>query len=243
MPVQSTSILEIIELSHETAPGCDIFHVKLAFNGAESIQTLCVPLDDYRKDLSWYFDKYAVDSPYDASLAEDIENRITKSHLQIFENLKLTTYDQGDGSDSILWIEIIDSGSRGSKFHQIHWECLEQHTSKLWKSWEKVVVRRKVIHNSIEVVATPQVKLAFNILLVVARKDDSEGFGVGSDIAYHNVAKPIIDAVGRAPFLNIYLSRPGTFGAFQEHMESKPESFYDIVHFDLHGKLQGQGAK
>jgi hypothetical protein len=243
MPVQSSSVLEIIELSNETVSGCDIFHVKLVSNGTESIQTLHVPLEDFRKDFSWYFDKYAVNSPYDASLAEDIETRITISHSHIFENLELAKYDQEGGSDSILWIDIIDSGSPRSRFHQIHWECLEQRTSEHWKSWETVVVRRKIIGNFAETVAVPEGKANFNILLVVARKDGSEGFGVGSDIAYHNVAKPIVDAVGTAPFLNIYLSRPGTFGAFQEHIESKPAGFYDIIHFDLHGKLQGEGAE
>jgi len=78
---------------------------------------------------------------------------------------------------------------------------------------------------------------------VVARKHSYEDSGLESDIAYQNVAIPIVNAVGRYPLVKVYLSRPGTFQAFQEHLESMPEGFYDIIHFDLHGKLRGKNTE
>jgi hypothetical protein len=241
MSVHFTSTLEIIEQTAEATLSSDILQVKLVFNGTESIRSLGVPLSECWKDLSWYFDKYAVDDPYGVSSAEDIRTRVAKSNAQIFEDLELTRYDEGGGTESILWVDIIDSGSSASQFHQIPWEFLEGHTP--WKNWGTVVVRRKVPSSSPERVPLSVEKTNFNILCVVARKHSHEHSGLGSDIAYQNVAIPIVDAVGRHPFVNVYLSRPGTFQAFHEHLESMPEGFYDIIHFDLHGRLRGKNTE
>ncbi|KAF4630204.1 hypothetical protein G7Y89_g7934 [Cudoniella acicularis] len=131
-----------------------------------------------------------------------------------------------------------DIRTRIAKSHAQIFEDLE--LARIGAQW---VVRRKVPSSSPETVPLPAEKTNFNILCVVTRKHNSEHSGLGSDIAYHNVAIPIVDAVGRHSFVNVYLSRPGTFQAFQEHLEWMPEGFYDIIHFDLHGTLRGKNTE
>jgi hypothetical protein len=31
--------------------------------------------------------------------------------------------------------------------------------------------------------------------------------------------------------------RPGTFEAFKRHLKTRPKGYFDIVHFDVHGRV------
>lgn len=71
-----------------------------------------------------------------------------------------------------------------------------------------------------------------NLLIVTARPDEE------NDIGYRTISRPIVEAIRDAKLrVNVEIVRPGTYEAFVRQLESKPEGFYHVVHFDLHGGL------
>jgi hypothetical protein len=240
--------MPILEITEQNEPKSEHnrdspFLIRLVFEGTtESIKTLPKPRDDLKQELSWYFDQYAIDSPFDSARADKVRAQIENSRSNIFETLELARYDVGGVGKTTLWIDVMDNGCPTSKFHQVLWESLEGPTG-VWKTWETVIVRRKVPDQHQERPSLAKDSLSFNVLLVVARKHDDEHFRVEGDIAYHNVAIPIVEAVEKMPNVRVDLAPPGTFRSFKEHIEAKPRGFYDVVHFDLHGKLSRTQAR
>jgi hypothetical protein len=52
------------------------------------------------------------------------------------------------------------------------------------------------------------------------------------------LSRPMVEAIQEAALrVNVEMVRPGPYEAFVQHFEAKPEAFYHMVHFDLHGGL------
>jgi tetratricopeptide (TPR) repeat protein len=71
-----------------------------------------------------------------------------------------------------------------------------------------------------------------NLLIVTARPNEEK------DVGYRTISRPMVEAIRDGALrVNVEIARPGTYEAFVRHVEAKPEGFYHVVHFDLHGGL------
>ena len=88
----------------------------------------------------------------------------------------------------------------------------------------------------------------FRILLVVARRintENTEAHETSPDIDPSLISEPLLETISQlSETLDVRLEvcRPGSRSALQSLLEEKGEGYYDLVHFDLHGKaFQSKG--
>ena len=58
------------------------------------------------------------------------------------------------------------------------------------------------------------------------------------DVLPSDVQNTLLNIARRQPRVIVDIARPGTFEAFEDHLRSRPPGWYDLVHFDLHGKVE-----
>jgi hypothetical protein len=149
--------------------------------------------------------------------------------------------------------------------HSLLWEVLERH--KQWPrthhSPRPAPVQRVRVYRTLHVDPDPSCKLGllnrsktwaigdnrdeYRILLVIARSfRRSVGMGY-IDFRPSIIQSPLLNIAlhlrnkGIVPRLRVETIRPGTFGELENHLEESRKSgrpAFDLVHFDLHGKLK-----
>lgn len=205
-----------------------------------------------------YLNEMLKEGKYDAAIAQATGVLIKKYGQDLFKQLTL-----GELSEKLehpkLDIQVKEAirveGSNNT-IHRLRWEQLED-----WDLWTgikqpSVTVRRivpqqnsKGVSNnlSLNVSQTPapeKKKGRVNILLVIARGLEKKGddyYEVDPGITLSAILrmKRTLEKDGSPDGYHIMLEvvRPGTFEAFKRHLESKPEGYFDIVHFDVHGEV------
>jgi hypothetical protein len=186
--------------------------------------------------LKCYASKLVEDLGLDAAMGY-IRRKLTDQGLsdEDLERLK----SQGEDVSITVFLEIeAQTGSPIASLHSIHWEVLED--VDMWGDRVKfrTVVRRKLPEVDMQSSALPQkVSAGFNILLVVAR----ELLADSSEISSRHMSMEVVDVIRELPSgtqVHLEMVRPGTWEAFEKHLESRDPGFFKLVHFDMHGRVR-----
>ena len=213
------------------------------------------PFDKYESnECRWYLETYLPQSPYEGSRAGEVRRQLDRYKSDLFEQI----FDQGQvlkgkkGEILALTILIQESTTittlaEASSIHKLHWEILED--PALWNGME--VECRRVIQtprsqqpntDEKDHKVTDKPLGTFTILLVVARIL-SATITQYQDTDPTTASRPLLalvdDIKTKISKVNfeVEIVRPGTFSAFEKHLKSKDPGYYDLVHFDLHGRV------
>ena len=217
----------------------------------------------------WYLEQYAQNAPFSSDRAAEAENLLGDYPDELLKQLPLRRVllphlEAGAYTlhSVLLSIDICndDDACSGESIHRLFWETLE--APQLWShnSWQ-VEVRRSVWPHGIDLVSSPQPGLspphraatsALNVLLVIARdlsNDPSQYSDADPDIAANALfkVKEGIRKTNRSTILNLEIARPGTLEALRKHLQGSEQrhgpGYFDIVHFDMHGKVGVRKSK
>jgi hypothetical protein len=208
----------------------------------------------------WYLEKHTED-PFAVSRARDAVSYLERYRQSLAQQLQLSDIRVPD--DESLLIEVEDaSGSAAdpqASAHQLHWELLED--QDVWRNAKSVQVRRLTWAPSRTISPINRIQSwshsegtlrTINVLLVTARDltpDPKANTDVDPSIASDVLAsvQSHLRAVKSPVELNVEIVRPGTFKAFEKHLERSSlthgPGFFHIVHFDMHGKVSTKGQK
>ncbi|WNZ45813.1 tetratricopeptide repeat protein [Leptolyngbya boryana CZ1] len=183
------------------------------------------------KLLEWYFEQW-IQFPFsDGTIAqraaESVRSYGENLFDQVFAERAYGAYQRVNTPLSHL--EIVISGD--PEFQALHWEAMWDRDFARPLAIDCVMVRQRRIRGKVnagEVQESP----ALNVLIVTARPNEEK------DVGYRTISRPMVEAIRDAELrVNVEIVRPGTYEAFVRHLEAKPEGFYHVVHFDLHGGL------
>ena len=197
--------------------------------------------------VKWYLEKYRIEpfettkadfaaealSAYGRNLAAQVvRSGLVPTHGDIELEIKAHEHPRSPGPRNTL------VHREGRDLQQLHWEVLED--VGVWPAGynlDSVSVLRSVRQKIGAVCSSgdsPQ-RRRFKILLVVSRPEQD------TDLDYQLVSRclvAIIDHVSQTvpgTTASLKVLRPPTWQAFKEHLH---EHDYDLVHFDMHGKLK-----
>ena len=221
-----------------------------------------------KKICSWYLQQYAQQSPFSVARARAAEGLLQTYPQSILRQLSLISAIEpfiDVSANQLVWIEVSEDGvPPDSTVHQLYWELLEESAHWMFRSIDVLVRRSQVLDaltagplplGPIRVNSWPLTKnaRAINILLVVAR-DLTENSNAYEDISPFISSTIMIKVRDRlkesgSPLqIGLEIVRPGTFAAFEDHLEQTRArwglGYYTMVHFDLHGAVKTRkGAK
>jgi hypothetical protein len=249
------------DLGPQCRPQLGLGNVLLSSDDSEAHIELRNPLTsqesgdvDKQELIRWYLEKYAPEQPFETSkadlAAETIASYGRALAVQIAGSgllprkgeLEIEIFGQSDVGENPDNVEI-DS----FLLQQLYWEVLED--VKLWPAGFKfssvTVYRSASCTHGISGVPlstgredTERTKNRFNILLVVSRP------GRAADIDYQLVSRCLVAMVDliseKNPIVKPTLTilRPPTWLAFREQLREHDPGYYDLVHLDMHGKIQ-----
>ena len=220
----------------------------------KSQQPIQSPFDTRQElECAWYIEQHVSVAPFEIHRASEVESSLLCYASTLYKQACLPeVVDNIEAEAMSLQIEIVDSGTQsGQTVQSLHWELLE--LPSLWPSENiSVSVRRRMLsarcsdHNRRKVFSENQ-NLAksgvLNILLVVARDYSKRGSTrdeVDPLLALSKLLK-IKKELERSQGvlrLEIEVARPGTWSAFKEYVLRRPPGYFQLVHFDLHGRIE-----
>lgn len=188
------------------------------------------------RDVVWYVEDFALNDPYSEWRAQEIAQRLDGYAAQLSRLLRpavsraLRASGGGDGS---LSLRLHVQASRGNaNIHSIKWELLERQVACVELNADSVLVIRQVSPIIKSPSPTAQ-RPKQNILFVSARH------ALQDPIPYRILSLPVweIAEAARREGVNIqlYFSRPGTWGNLRRTLRDHPTGFFSMTHFDLHG--------
>lgn len=228
----------------------------LTLNGelAKCQQPIQSPFDTRGElECAWYIEQHVSVAPFEINRARGVESSLLSYASTLYKQACLPeVVDSIEAKAFSLQIEIVDSATQsGQTVQSLHWELLE--LPSLWPSENiSVNVRRRILsaksseHNRQKEFLENQnlVKSGvLNILLVVARDYSKRGSTrdeVDPLLALSKLLK-IKKELERSQSvlrLEIEVARPGTWSAFKEHVLRRPPGYFQLVHFDLHGRVE-----
>jgi CHAT domain/NACHT domain len=244
--------------------------VRIGDGYVETSKYLKDPLDQEQRTLcSWYLEQYLLQSPYSGDIAADASSLLTSYAVKILEQLHLKEVVASHFiglacHDRALLIEVSDDsradGHDSSTMHQLYWELLED--PAVWDDEGLEVFVQRIIRplnsplNTSDQVTFSQRRngnsSSINVLLVVAR-DMSRNSSEHSDVSPSLASSVLMEmrqrlqSAGCSLHLSVEIVRPGTITAFEEHLRRSEEihgpDHFQIVHFDLHGKVTVRKGK
>ncbi len=200
--------------------------------GSEFDVTLCDPFTEVEEQsLEWYFEEWIKIPFTDETIAKRAAGSVRTYGENLFEQVftgrAYGAYQKVNGSLSEL--QIVITGD--PEFQGLHWEALWDHDFARPLAVDCVMVRQRRRLGAVNA-AQVQESPVLNLLIVTARPHEEK------DVGYRTISRPLVEAIRDAELrVNVELVRPGTYEAFVRHLEAKPEGFYHVVHFDLHGGL------
>ncbi len=242
--------------------------VDIAYNG-QTIHEAVKLVDPFtvaeETQCRWYVERYASQEPFEKVKAKTAAGLIDGYGANLLDQLCLDYVLDRDmenalAEPSTLEIDIHESCQNSEPYrnsiHRLHWELLE--APSLWrKCFAEIVVRRRVQAalkskpsvRKVGLISKGDGHSSFNVLLVLAR--DTKVNGTSYQDIDPSVTINVFFAIQRELkqlnldySLNLEVVRPGTFAAFQKHLqrstEKKATGHYHLVHFDLHGRIANQ---
>ncbi|KAF4634097.1 hypothetical protein G7Y89_g4013 [Cudoniella acicularis] len=191
---------------------------------------------------------------YDPDFAQSTDSIIHEYGQELFKRLAIGSFS-GNLAHSKLIVEIREAVKHvGTKntIHRLRWEQLED--GNLWpRDKARSITVRRITPQETTVAngLAPKSSGNFsqekergrvNILLVIARnfeKSDGEYYDIDPGITLGAILrmKRKLEETNSPFHIMLEIVRPGTFTAFKAHLKSRPIGYFDIVHFDVHGKI------
>ncbi|MCJ1404376.1 hypothetical protein MMC11_007601 [Xylographa trunciseda] len=209
-------------------------------------------------ECKWYLEDFASVSPYETERARKVSRDIGRYGRSLVRQLRLgelmNDLWKGDGQNSVLLEIFVEESGHSAptgedSVHRLFWECLEN-----VDHWgvpnppRCVVVQRRILYQADHELSAPGrsrgPETPFSVLLVTAR-DCSTTVTRAREIDPYEIASILLDMrrtlsdSAHPATLAFEIVRPGTYSAFKSHLSSK----FDLVHFDLHGKIGKQKGK
>lgn len=211
----------------------------------------------------WYLEKHLRKDPFAITKARQIEGSLAQYGRKLREQIQLGDLSllsrQCNQDDQIhrhgLEITIIDEAlpaeGLDDTVHRLHWELLEDPT--LWPEIKLGVTVRRLV--SVDVNATykpgsvrswphaqPSTRSTFNVLLVLARDlstDTDLDEEVNPNLASQVLLKirSEVSKVQDDLDIQVEVVRPSTLPALDECLMSRPPGYFQLVHFDTHGRV------
>lgn len=236
--------------------GQRVWEADLILNGelVKSQQPTQNPYDTRQEqECAWYIEQHVSVAPFEISRAKEVESSLLSYASTLYKQAYLPEVIARIEADAFsLTIEIVDSATQSRETVQsLHWELLE--LPSLWPSKDiSICVRRRTLsakcpeHTRRRAFSEEQRSVkagGLNILLVVARdysKRDSSRDEVDPLLALSKLleVKKEHERAESGLRLEIEVARPGTWSAFKEHLLRRPPGYFQIVHFDLHGRIE-----
>ena len=187
-------------------------------------------------EVRWYLEEFAVVSPLETTRADRVKQSLKEVGRALVKSIDWALVVGPEGRNESLLVSVQE---QPCDFAPVVWEFLED--SELWDDPFEggVFVSRRVPKPAgwtpMKTAATQAGSPSLNILVVASRPDEEQ------DIPHRIVSKILHDKIRRQVnelALPSYLKilRPPTWEDFNRELEAKGAGFYDIVHFDLHGK-------
>lgn len=211
----------------------------------EALISLSDPFNsDQEQLLHWYFERYALEDPYEVTKAELAREAIYSYGRNLSKQLATCGLIPKSGD---LQLEIglpaqggaSDAPPHGLSLHRIHWEVLED--ISLWPKrfgLKRVVVCRTLSVPCPIIATEPGPMSKFNVLLVVSRPRGRQ------DIDHQLVSRFLVDICERisksSSTVKVALTilRPPTWRAFEDHLlYDRSPGHYQLVNFDMHGEI------
>ncbi|KAM3103620.1 tetratricopeptide repeat protein [Phormidesmis sp. 146-12] len=207
------------------------FEAVVAIAGSEFEIAVSDPFAEQdEKQLEWYFEEW-IKFPFSD---ETIAQQVAESVRSYGENLFQQVFGDPEAyaaykSLKVSELEILIKGS--PEFQGLHWEAMRDPKAAHPLAINGVMVRQKRVQGK-AITRAIEPSTVLNLLIVTARPNEEK------DVGYRTISRPMVEAIrdGQLP-VNVEIVRPGTYKAFLDHLEAKPEGFYHVVHFDLHGGL------
>ena len=207
------------------------FEAIVSIAGSEFPITVTDPFTHQdEQQLEWYFERW-IKFPF---TDETIARRAAESVKSYGETLFQQVFGDPDAyaaykSLRLSELEIVIKGE--PEFQGLHWEAMRDPKAVRPMAIDGVMVRQRHIRGRANPISIAP-STVLNLLIVTARPNEEE------DVGYRTISRPMVEAIreGRLP-VNVEIVRPGTYEAFLQSLEAKPEGFYHVVHFDLHGGL------
>ncbi|KLP03470.1 uncharacterized protein FFB20_12472 [Fusarium fujikuroi] len=253
--------LRIQKIGGSMGPG-DVLRVRVSdpkaerLNATFSVQEYDVELQPksgpgFESDLRRHIEDYANVEPFEESQANRIQQAIDRYSESLFTQLNLPTvidglFDKVKKKEQGLpkfTIELHVLEGSEDEMSLIHWESLE--CRRFVSSRPEVSIRvYRVLSFTDSSLALVKPKTfpkggtgMLNILVVVARyynwKDEK-------DIDYREVTVPLTNVAEQFPsdLIRVDVVSEGSWAAVQKALADRPVGHYQIVHFDVHGKIR-----
>jgi hypothetical protein len=205
---------------------------------------------------SSYLDHILDNGNYNAATTQRVTELINRYGFELFKQLLLGAHSP-NLKHAKVDIDIREAprahGSRNT-IHRLRWEQLED--GGIWSTnnrWH-ITVRRSVPQKDSAVEKHTAVRRCMgnrekalgqvNILLIIARnlqeKEPGEYYEVDPGITLRvilQIKHKLQMDKGARHQINLEIVRPGTFAALEAHLKLKGKGYFDIIHFDLHGRV------
>jgi hypothetical protein len=193
--------------------------------------------------IEWYLERY-FNEPFETTKADAAADALTAYGRRLATQVVQTGLLPKHGdveleivTNCLVATRTTEESLTNNNLQQLHWEVLED--IKIWPpayKFKSVSVTRLLQGTQPKTSSDGSVRAkSFRVLLVVSRPDQTV------DIDYQIVSRclvAIIDRVSKAkPDVKASLKvlRPPTWQEFQQHLQHHD---YDIVHFDMHGRIK-----
>lgn len=203
-----------------------------------------------------YLNEMLNEGKYDAAIVKTTDTLINEYGQELFRRLRIGMFSGSLKRPKIL-IEIRESGSQHdteNTIHRIRWEQLED--EELWPRMRSRTVTVRRVASQSNVIGGPAAEITgetiyekekgrVNILLVIARsfeKNKGQYYDIDPGVTMSVILrmKRTLEDVKAHHSIVLEVVRPGTFKAFKKHLNGRPKRFFDIVHFDVHGRVTSQ---
>jgi tetratricopeptide (TPR) repeat protein len=185
--------------------------------------------DKREKALEWYFEEWIRFSQVDGTIAARAAKSVKEYGVTLFEQVfgpeANSAYQRASGKLSKL--EILIEGD--PEFQGLHWEAMWDKEMSRPLAVDCVMVRQRAVRGRVPLIEREESE-TLNLLVVTARPGEEK------DVGYRTISRLLVEGISNARVpVNVELVRPGTYEAFVKELASKPEGYYHVVHFDMHG--------
>jgi hypothetical protein len=186
---------------------------------------------DQEVDLKWYLEERAKSDPFAESRATTVEKSLEFYAKSLYDQLKPAFVEINlDVASKQICLAISDRTSDQS-IHCLHWEALEHPILRC-----NICVYRTQEETNVKVLAdVPNKKTSLNLLFMTARIMDRSKAEVDQRLILRPVLGFIAGISSTMP-IDFDVVRPGTFEALELWL-SQRKGHYDLIHFDVHGKV------
>ena len=207
--------------------------VRVTNNNFMQEVTIQNPLSsEEEENLRWYLEDYALNDPLLSGKAEAASSGLTQYGQRLLAQLKLNQQIMKQALPIRLDIE---ECGQSAGFHGIHWEVLENPEVCRGEngSYGPNVFVRRIVDGALPQCSPNAASDCMRILLVVSRHLEPLEAG------HRMISEKLFDIKkcyghGR---LQVEIVRPGTFEAFEAHLERRGPAYFQAVHFDVHGSV------